>query len=146
MGFPGGTAHRFSDVSGGKESACNVGDLGSIPGLGWSPGEGKGYPLQYSRLENPHGQRELLGYSPQDCRVGPYSATKHRTPISGLPKCHLIRRADSLEKDSDAGKDWRWEEKGMTEDKMVGWHHWLSGREFEQVLGDGGRTGKTGVL
>ena len=38
--------------SAGKESTCNVGDLGSIPGLGSSPGEGKGYPLQYSGLEN----------------------------------------------------------------------------------------------
>ena len=44
MGFP--------QSSVGKESACNVGDLGSIPGLGRSPGEGKGYPLQYSGLEN----------------------------------------------------------------------------------------------
>ena len=44
MGFPCGSA--------GKESACNVGDLSSIPGLGRSPGEGKGYPLQYSGLEN----------------------------------------------------------------------------------------------
>ena len=44
MGFPCGSA--------GKESACNVGDLGSIPGLGRSSGEGKGYPLQYSGLEN----------------------------------------------------------------------------------------------
>ena len=34
-------------------------------------------------------------------------------------------------KDPDAGKDWRQEEKGMTEDEMVGWHHWLNGREFE---------------
>ena len=34
-------------------------------------------------------------------------------------------------KDPDAGKDWRWEEKGMTEDNMVGWHHWLKGHEFE---------------
>ena len=42
----------FPDSSAGKESACNVGDLGSIPGLGRSPGEGKGYPLQYSSLEN----------------------------------------------------------------------------------------------
>ena len=42
-----------------------------------------------------------------------------------------------IEKDPDAGKDWRWEEKGMTEDKMVGWHHWLNGHEFEQTLGDG---------
>ena len=38
--------------SAGKESTCNVGDLGSIPGLGRSPGEEKGYPLQYSGLEN----------------------------------------------------------------------------------------------
>ena len=38
--------------SAGKEPACNVRDLGSIPGLGRSPGEGKGYPLQYSGLEN----------------------------------------------------------------------------------------------
>ena len=38
--------------SAGKESTCNVGDLGLIPGLGRSPGEGKGYPLQYSGLEN----------------------------------------------------------------------------------------------
>ena len=44
MGFPCG--------SDGKESACDVGDLGLIPGLGKSPGEGKGYPLQYSGLEN----------------------------------------------------------------------------------------------
>ena len=45
MGFPGG-----SEV---KASACNVGDLGSIPGSGRSPGEGNGNPLQYSCLENP---------------------------------------------------------------------------------------------
>ena len=44
FGFPCGSA--------GKESACNAGDLCSIPGLGRSPGEGKGYPLQYSGLEN----------------------------------------------------------------------------------------------
>ena len=44
LGFPCGSA--------GKEFACNVGDLGSISGLGRSPGEGKGYPLQYSDLEN----------------------------------------------------------------------------------------------
>ena len=37
----------------------------------------------------------------------------------------------------DAGKDWRREEKGTTEDEMVGWHHWLNGHEFEQALGDG---------
>ena len=44
-------------------------------------------------------------------------------------------------KDLDAGKDWRQEEKGMTEDEMVGWHHWLNRHEFEQALGDGEREG-----
>ena len=42
----------FRDSSVGKKSACNAGDLDSIPGLGRSPGERKGYPLQYSGLEN----------------------------------------------------------------------------------------------
>ena len=43
----------FSCGSAAKESACSVGDLGLIPGLGRSPGEGNSYPLQYSNLENP---------------------------------------------------------------------------------------------
>ena len=42
-------------------------------------------------------------------------------------------------KDSDAGKDWRQEEKVTTEDEMVGWHHWLNGHGFEQALGVGDR-------
>ena len=54
----------FPDGSDCKESACNAGDLGSTPGLGRSPGGGHGNPLQYSCLENPHGQRSLAGYSP----------------------------------------------------------------------------------
>ena len=53
MGFPYGSA--------GKESACNVGDLDSIPGLERSPERGHGNSLQYSCLENPHGQRSLVG-------------------------------------------------------------------------------------
>ena len=57
--FPGGLD--------GKE-ACDVGDLGLIPGLGRSPGGEHGNPLQYSCLENPHGQRSLAGYSPWGCR------------------------------------------------------------------------------
>ena len=56
MGFPCGSAS--------KESTCNVGDLGSIPGLGRSPGGGHGNLLQYPCLENPQGQRSLVGYSP----------------------------------------------------------------------------------
>ena len=61
-GFPGGSA--------GKESACNAGYLGSIPGLGKSPGEGNGYPLQYSDLENS-----------MDCSCD-HGVTKSRTQLS----------------------------------------------------------------
>ena len=62
------TCHRvsfmgFSDVSEGKESACNTGELGSIPGSGRSPVEEHGNPLQHSCLENASGPRRLVGYS-----------------------------------------------------------------------------------
>ena len=53
----------FSGSSAGEESACNAGDPGLIPGLGRSPGGGHGNPLQYSCLENLHGQRSLADYS-----------------------------------------------------------------------------------
>ena len=66
MGFPCGLA--------GKESACNARDLGSIPGLGKSPGEGKGYSLQYSGLENS-----------MDCKV--HGVAKSRTQLSYLHLC-----------------------------------------------------------
>ena len=59
MGFPGGC---------GKDSACNAGVLGLIPELGRSPGSGCGNPLEYSFLENPHGQRSLADYSPLGCK------------------------------------------------------------------------------
>ena len=60
MGFPGG--------SDGKESACNVGDLGLIPGLGRSSEGGHGNPLQDSCLVNSRGQKSLAGYSPWVCK------------------------------------------------------------------------------
>ena len=72
----------FLNSPAGKESTCNVGDLGSIPGLGRSPGEGNGYPLQYSGLENC-----------MDCIV--HGITKSRTRMSnfhfiGSEQKHLI--------------------------------------------------------
>ena len=54
--------------SAGKESTSNEGDLGLIPGLGRSPGGGHGNSLQYSCLENPHGQMSLSGCSPSRCK------------------------------------------------------------------------------
>ena len=71
MGFPGGLD--------GKKSACNAGDLGSIPGSGRSPGEGVGNPPQYSCLENPHGWRSLVGYSPWGCKESDTTERLHFT-------------------------------------------------------------------
>ena len=66
------TTESFPGGSDGKESACSVGDLGSILGLGRSPGEGKAYPLQYSDLENSmdcivHEVTLFMVFSRQEC-------------------------------------------------------------------------------
>ena len=59
MGFPGGSVVKDPPVNAGDTR-----DAGWIPGSGGSPAAGNGNPLQYSCLENPHGQRSLVGYSP----------------------------------------------------------------------------------
>ena len=56
---------------------------------------------------------------------------------------HMMQRADSLEKNSYDKKDWE-QKKRMTEDEMVGWHHWLNAHESEQTLGDGEGQGNPG--
>ena len=73
---------------------------------------------------NPQGNQSWIFFGRTDAKA--------ETPVLWPPdvKNWLIR------KDLDAGKDWRQEEKGMTEDEMVGWHHWLSRHKFEQALGD----------
>ena len=58
-----GDRQGFLGGSDGKESACDAGDPGLTPGKGRAPEEGHGNPLQYSCLENPHGQRGLVGYN-----------------------------------------------------------------------------------
>ena len=77
-------------------------------------------------LESPLGCKEIKPVSPK-----------------GNQSWIFIRRTDAEtddelthRKDPDAGKDWRWEEKGMTEGEIVGWHHKLNGHEFKQTLGD----------
>ena len=82
LGFPGGSEN--------KESTHNPGDLGSIPGSGRSPGGGHGNPLQYSCLENPHGQRSLAGCSPwghKELDMTERLSTAHRetSPEGGVP-------------------------------------------------------------
>ena len=71
LGLPGS--------SNGKESACNAGDLRLIPGLERPPGGGHGNTLHYSCLEDPHGQRSLVGYSPWGHRVRHYKNILKKT-------------------------------------------------------------------
>ena len=66
-----------------------------------------------------------------------YSLEKLRPKLKLQYFGHLMWRADSFEKDPNAGKDWRQEEKGTTQDEMVGWHHWHDGHEFEWIPGAG---------
>ena len=85
-GFPGG--------SDSKESACNAGYLGSIPGLGRFPGGGYGHPLQYSCLENSHGQRNLVGYSPwghkESDTTEQLNTTQHSTTWEAPLSCNNL--------------------------------------------------------
>ena len=66
--FNWGNSHGIPGGSDNKESACNSGDMSSVPGSGRSPGEGEGYPLQYSCLENSLDRGGLADYSPWDCK------------------------------------------------------------------------------
>ena len=65
--------------------------------------------------------------------ISPKYSLEAEAPIFWPPDA----KSQLIGKDPDAGKDWRQEEKGLTEDKMVGWHQWLNGHEFEQTSGDG---------
>ena len=80
MGFPCGSA--------GKESACNAGDLSSIPGSGRSPEEVNGNPLQYSCLENPMDKGAWQATVHGVARVGHNLTTK----LPPLPKCFRVQR------------------------------------------------------
>ena len=86
------------------------------------------------KLVNPKGNQSWIFIGKTDAEA--------EVPILWLPdsKNWLIG------KDPDAGKDWRQGEKGTTEDKMVGWHHWLDGYEFEQTAGVGDGQGSLAVL
>ena len=85
-------------------------------------------------LESPLDCKEIMPVNPKGNQPWLFTGrTDAEAPIlwQSDAKSWLIR------KDPDAGKDWRQEEKGMTQDEMVGWHHWLNGHEFEQAPGDG---------
>ena len=79
-------------------------------------------------LESPLDCKEIQPVHPKGDQSWVFigrTGAEAETPVPG----HLMQRVDSLEK-TDAGRDWGQEEKGMTEDEMVGWHHRLNGHEF----------------
>ena len=78
--------HKLSGGSGSKESACSAGNTGWTPGWGRLPGEGNGYPVLYSCLENPHGQRTLVSYCPRGGNE--FEATERLT--QGVTECVLF--------------------------------------------------------
>ena len=86
LGFPGSAD--------GKESACNAGDQGSIPGSGRSPGGGHGNRFQYSCLENPQGQRNSVGFNPWDREeldtTDPFSHTCVLSHFSCVTFCDTV--------------------------------------------------------
>ena len=75
----------------GKESACCAGDLDSIPGMGRSPGEGNGKPLQYSCLGNPTDRRAWWATAHWVPRAGLDFGTKPPPPLLGLPYIFMVR-------------------------------------------------------
>ena len=91
-------------------------------------------------LDSPLDSKEIKPFNPKGNKpwifIGETDA-EAEAPILWL---HDVKR-QLIGKDPDAGKDWRQEEKGMTEDEMVGWHHWLNGHEIEQAPGDGEEQG-----
>ena len=104
---------------------------------GWMPKNWRSWTVGLEKtLDSPLHTKEIQPVHPKGNQswifIGRTEA-EAEAPILGPldAKSWLIR------KDPDAGKGWRQEERGMTEDEMVGWHHWLHGHEFEHALGDG---------
>ena len=82
-------------------------------------------------VESPLDCKDIKPVHPKGNQSGIYSLEGLMLKLKLQYLGHLIRRVGSVEKDPDARRDWGQEEKGMTEDEMVGWHHQLNGHEFE---------------
>ena len=115
-----------------KRQEMQVPSLGS----GRSPGVTKGNPLQYSCLENPINSGAWWDSVHRVAKIQTRLST-HTYHTSKTSTVNCFRVSWLIGKDPDAGRDWGQEEKEMTEDEMVGWHHWLGGHEFEHALGVG---------
>jgi len=89
LGFPGGSVV--------KNQPANAGDTGSIPGWGRSPGRGNGNPLQYSCLENIHGQRSLASYSPWGCKESDMTDHARTTYLSNVREVFSINLSKNIQ-------------------------------------------------
>ena len=124
-----------------KEHACSAADtrdVGLIPGPRRS-GKGNDNPLHYSCLENPMDRRAwwatVHGVAKSQTQLSNWTTTTDaevEAPVFWPPDA----KSWFIGKDLNAGKEWGQEEKGATEDKIVGWHHQLNGHKFEDSLGD----------
>ena len=157
-----------------KNPPANARDVSSTPGLGRTPGEGNGNPLQYACLENPMDRRVWRAMVHRVVKswtwlkwfsIHTLWCCLEKTPESPLgskefkpvnPKRNQLwvftgrtdaeaespvlwphdAKSQLIGEDPDAGKDWGKENKGVTEDEMVGLHHWFNAYKFEQTQGD----------
>ena len=124
----------------GSEESCGKGvelssQLNGLIQLWWTQGWSKNIPgvRPWRRLLRVLDSKEIKPVNPKGNQswifIGRTDA-EAEAPILCPPDGNTWL----IGKDPDAGKDWGWEEKGMTEDEMVAWHHWLDGHEFEQAL------------
>ena len=120
-----------------------VSKLWFFPLVMWELDYKKGYALKNwcfqtvvleKTLKSPLDSKEIKPVNPK--RNQPWIFFRRTEAEAEAPVLWPLVGKSRLRKDPDAGKDWRQEEKGMTEDEMVGWHHWLNGHEFEQTQGD----------
>jgi len=102
---------------------------------GWMPKNSCLWTVVFEKtLESPLDSKEIKPVNPKENQPWIFiGKTDAEAPILWPPDV----KSQFIRKDPDAGKDWRQEEKGTTEDEMVGWRHWLNGHEFEQAPGNG---------
>ena len=110
-------------------STCNVGDLGSIPGSGRSPGEGKGYPLQYSGLENSI-DSIVCGVAKSQTRLSDF----HFTSLHLLKLCHQMA---TLEIRSSTYKIWYYQQRREINFRVLQGNHWYSRNSMQNFYTSG---------
>ena len=101
---------------------------------GWAPKNWCFWTVMLKTLESALDYKKIKPVNPKGNQSWIFiGTTDAEVPVLWAP----VAKSQFIRKDPDAGKNWRLEEKGTTENEMVGWHHWLNGHKFEQALGVG---------